>query len=632
MSGLLGNISLGLGTTTKGMGKGIADARKEIGTLDAQFAKVTSGIKGFVATVGTLAALGGLTKFAISGVKSLNQLAIVAESTGTSIDALKGLQYAASVTGSDVDALTSVFLGLNKTLAEAATSDDEVSFALRSIGLSARDLLSLSPEDALGSIADALGKIANPGERAAKATQILGGESTKFLRVLDGGRAGIKSYIAERNKLGGSFGNLDTKQVAVAQKSFAQLSEVVVGIKDRILIGLAPVVSALSQSLASTAVSGTTAFTAIGSAAELTSFGVAKIEDVLGTVSLGFSLFSAKITGMLGNIVHYTSIVFDAIGAGIDALPGKLDRLKGYLGKGLADTLTAGFGDNLVSRDLVAKTKPTPDRGQQKPKAPGFLGAYEDELKKLEKEQRRVFEAKLIAPTASEKLTKFYDDLRSKVKATGDEIARAAKEQGNFGQGLATGEVLQKVQEFTAKLQIEQSTIGRSDGFKQLSELQRHGAEPKHLQRASDLLLQNQAKETVTSQNRATLDAAPQSRFGQLQKILDDFARAQVLFAKGIISQDQLQVADLTKRQQMFEFQQPLLEQQAQPTRFASAAELGSQEAHSAAIQAISGGAPDQARAAIEIAKQQLDALRRIAGMQDKLINVRPPAQVINVI
>jgi hypothetical protein len=141
--------------------------------LGAQSQSVVSKFAGFSAAIGGLvgaAGIGALFQQTVQGLTALND---VADATGAAIDKLGGLENVAVRTGTSFETVSGALIKLNQGL-NAATKGSDLERTLRAIGLSAEQLRQQDPADALVSVAQALGKFADDGNKARVVQELFG--------------------------------------------------------------------------------------------------------------------------------------------------------------------------------------------------------------------------------------------------------------------------------------------------------------------------------------------------------------------------------------------------------------------------------------------------------------------------
>lgn len=153
--------------------------------------------------------LGGLSLGALSSVvKNVadfgDHLNDLSKATGASVEQLSFLDYAAKQSGSSIDGLTSNIGKMQKNLAEVArTGAGPAAKALATLDLNAKDLVRQDLVTQIGSLADALGKIQNPAERAALGQAVFGKGFREIAPLLSEGSRGISELADSFVELGG---------------------------------------------------------------------------------------------------------------------------------------------------------------------------------------------------------------------------------------------------------------------------------------------------------------------------------------------------------------------------------------------------------------------------------------------
>lgn len=126
----------------------------------------------------------------------------MSQRTGVSVTTLSALQFAAEQTGSSIGAVATAFKVLSKNVAAANAGNKAAVSSLREIGLSAKQLIGLTPDKQLELIADRIAAIQNPTLRSAAAQKIFGRSAQELIPLLSEGAAGIRRFVAEAERLG----------------------------------------------------------------------------------------------------------------------------------------------------------------------------------------------------------------------------------------------------------------------------------------------------------------------------------------------------------------------------------------------------------------------------------------------
>jgi len=177
--------------------RGIERTQALLRSTAASIGKVGAGLAGAGAAI--LAPLSAaIFQFSAAG----DELDKMSGRTGASAEALSQLKYAASQSGTSLDAVEKALKKINKTTTDAGDGLKSASDSLSAVGLSAQDLKGQTPEKQLQIVAEALQGISDPGERAARAMDIMGKSGTDLLPLMNNGAKGIENLMNQADALG----------------------------------------------------------------------------------------------------------------------------------------------------------------------------------------------------------------------------------------------------------------------------------------------------------------------------------------------------------------------------------------------------------------------------------------------
>ncbi|MGO2009227.1 MAG: hypothetical protein ACTH24_14270, partial [Vreelandella alkaliphila] len=121
---------------------------------------------------------------------------------GASTEALSQYNYVASLSGVEFGQLTTAWQRQTRRIAEAAAGTGVASKALDRLGLSAKDLNQLAPEEQFERIAAAMQNVESSSERVALAQKLWDSEGVKLVQIVNQGSDAIASMRAEADALG----------------------------------------------------------------------------------------------------------------------------------------------------------------------------------------------------------------------------------------------------------------------------------------------------------------------------------------------------------------------------------------------------------------------------------------------
>lgn len=128
---------------------------------------------------------------------------------GASTEALSQYNYVAKLSGVEFGQLTTAWQRQTRRIAEAAAGTGVASKALDRLGLSAKDLNQLAPEEQFERIATAMQNVESSSERVALAQKLWDSEGVKLVQIVNQGTDAIAAMRAEADALGLTI-SLDT--------------------------------------------------------------------------------------------------------------------------------------------------------------------------------------------------------------------------------------------------------------------------------------------------------------------------------------------------------------------------------------------------------------------------------------
>jgi hypothetical protein len=176
---------------------GLSGKLKEFGSglvggfgIGAGFLTVTGAAHMFT---GGIRALQDVVTDAVAGLIQLgSQMADLSAKTGLSTDALQEMKFAGSQVGVSVESLTGAITQMQRRLVETPE-------AFAKLGLSARELIAMKPEQAFAAIAEKIKAIEEPARQTAAAMEVFGRSGATVLPVL---KAGYSELANEAHNLG----------------------------------------------------------------------------------------------------------------------------------------------------------------------------------------------------------------------------------------------------------------------------------------------------------------------------------------------------------------------------------------------------------------------------------------------
>lgn len=213
------------------VGKTFANMRREMGAL-ARRAVITGAAVGasIFAIADSTATLG-------------DDVAKTADKLGIGIEALQELRYAGERSGVAVDTLDKGLEGFSRRLGEAAKGSGSAAKVLKQLGLNARDLAKMKPEEALGQIADKIQGMDSASEQAAVSMALFGRSGIDMINMLKGGSDGLGQLREDARRTGYVLSEEAARDAEVFKDTLLDTQLAIAGLKNTIGAALMPVVT-----------------------------------------------------------------------------------------------------------------------------------------------------------------------------------------------------------------------------------------------------------------------------------------------------------------------------------------------------------------------------------------------------
>lgn len=204
--------------------------------------------------LGATLAGGAVFGLAASTAKLGDDVAKTADKLGIGTTQLQELRYAAERSGIAAGSFDTALEKMQKNLGEAAGGTGTAKDALKDLGLAAEDLIALSPDEALGVIADRMSQVETAAERAALANDIFGRSGVGMINMLRGGSKGLLLLRADARRTGYVLSEQAARDAEVFQDTLLDTQLVMKGLKNTVGAELMPVVTRAMRQIGDTLV------------------------------------------------------------------------------------------------------------------------------------------------------------------------------------------------------------------------------------------------------------------------------------------------------------------------------------------------------------------------------------------
>lgn len=201
-----------------------------------QSALVAAGAAGF----------GYLVKRSLDATDALGKMS---DKIGISTDQLGGLRYAAELTGVATNTLDMGLQRMVRRVSEAAVGTGAAKDAIKELGLSAKELSQLSPDEQFRAIADAMEGVADQGDKVRLAMSLFDTEGVALVNTLKGGSEALEEMQERAEELGLTMNQSLVNGVEDANDSITELSNFLTGMFNRTVAELAPLIRGVTEAI-----------------------------------------------------------------------------------------------------------------------------------------------------------------------------------------------------------------------------------------------------------------------------------------------------------------------------------------------------------------------------------------------
>ena len=190
--------------------------------IASQAASVKGAMAGLIATV-TSGAFLQMGRQALDAAGGLGELA---SQTGASMKALQAYKFIALENGVTNEQMQKGFAQLTKRLGEAKLGSDKMIEAFAAVGISGQQLATMTTDQAMLKIAEAMSRIEDPAKRAALEVQLFGKAGQALDPILRQGAAAIQEQTQKLQEMGVIMDDAMIAKADEAADKMAMLEEV----------------------------------------------------------------------------------------------------------------------------------------------------------------------------------------------------------------------------------------------------------------------------------------------------------------------------------------------------------------------------------------------------------------------
>lgn len=245
------------------------------------------------------AGIGGMGFMIKRTLDSIDATAKLSDALGIQTERLIGLRHAANIAGVANEALDKSLAMFVRRLGEVKLGTGEAKEGLKLLGLTADELISKSPADAIGVVADKIKLLEGASLKGQAAYLLFGRSGQQLLNMLEMGSVGLREMQEEAERMGLTFNRIDAAKVEMANDAFTRLKGVITGVVQSLTIELAPVLEAVSVKLVDISTRGESAGEKARAVFARLGRTLAIVSDVLGGIKGILQIIIGLVQGAL---------------------------------------------------------------------------------------------------------------------------------------------------------------------------------------------------------------------------------------------------------------------------------------------------------------------------------------------
>ena len=218
------------------------------GSASANLRKVkiaTAAAAGAIAAMAAAAAFAAV-KIGKEFIKTADETSKLGRRLGVSTEALSTYRHAAELTGVEFGTLATGLQRMTRRVSEAAQGTGEAKGALAELGVSARELNKLAPDQQFERIADAMQGVENQSDKIRLAMKLFDTEGVALLQTMEGGAKGLRAMQEEARALGLEISTNTGAEAERLNDNLLRMRSTTIGLANAFAVSLLP---ALNESV-----------------------------------------------------------------------------------------------------------------------------------------------------------------------------------------------------------------------------------------------------------------------------------------------------------------------------------------------------------------------------------------------
>lgn len=251
MAAKVGKLNVQLTAGTRGLSRGLKRGQSLISGFAGSGTRMLGGLTGAFGKLSGLAGIAGVTLSIGGAVVAIKKGADAVDDLAKKskrlfgkgdTGALAGIRLAAEENGASAETADKAMGKLLDTISAAGNKEPGAVKALKAIGLSAKELLALRPEERFGVVADKIRQLSDSGDQIRVARDIFGKAGEELIPMLQQGSKAIRQATQEMREYGHAVSALDASKVESVNDNIGKLKKIGQGITMQLAVQLAPLV------------------------------------------------------------------------------------------------------------------------------------------------------------------------------------------------------------------------------------------------------------------------------------------------------------------------------------------------------------------------------------------------------
>ncbi len=203
-----------------------------------------------MASIGLAGAVAGTVLLTRAALQQIDALAKQSQLLGITTEKLAAFQLVAEKTGVEQKTLEKSLINVTRVVAEAAEGTGLATDTLKKLGLEAKALALLSPDEQFLQIADAMKGLNSQSEKVLASYELFGGRGAALLRTLEAGSAAFEEAEEKTKLYGTAISAVDAKSIEDANDAFTDMKEAIKGVGFDLARRFSPGMEAANKSTA----------------------------------------------------------------------------------------------------------------------------------------------------------------------------------------------------------------------------------------------------------------------------------------------------------------------------------------------------------------------------------------------